>query len=157
MGNRSVRAATSSAPGIELAVDGAEPSGYGLGKAGWVSLQTKTVTAALLADCLDQDLQLLADQALAAGSQQPLGRAVDQPHDMILVDRNDAGGHARRGQDVRGPDGAGTPRVIGPRPISEGISIIAPNRAARWSTTRTSFRSPCHGGRAAAPSCSADR
>src|SRR3954469_7736511 len=38
----------------------------------------------------------LADRARAAGLEQRLGRAVDQPNDMIVVHRDDAGGHPRQ-------------------------------------------------------------
>ena len=44
-----------------------KPTGYGLGKAGWVSLQTKTVSAALLAeltDWIDESYRAIAPKTL---------------------------------------------------------------------------------------------
>ena len=53
---------------LALARKGTRPTPYGLGKAGWVSIQTKTVTAALLAeltDWIDESYRAIAPKTLA--------------------------------------------------------------------------------------------
>jgi predicted DNA-binding protein (MmcQ/YjbR family) len=53
---------------LALTRKGARPTPYGLGKAGWVSIQTKTVTAALLAeltDWIDESYRAIAPKTLA--------------------------------------------------------------------------------------------
>ena len=52
---------------LALTRKGTRPTAYGLGKAGWVSLQTKTVSAALLAelkDWIDESYRAVAPKAL---------------------------------------------------------------------------------------------
>jgi predicted DNA-binding protein (MmcQ/YjbR family) len=52
---------------LALTRKGTRPTPYGLGKAGWVSLQTKTVTAALLAemtDWIDESYRAVAPKTL---------------------------------------------------------------------------------------------
>jgi predicted DNA-binding protein (MmcQ/YjbR family) len=52
---------------LALTRKGTRPTPYGLGKAGWVSLQTKTVSAALLAelaDWIDESYRAIAPKTL---------------------------------------------------------------------------------------------
>lgn len=52
-----------------LATDGAEPTGYGLGKAGWVTvpLRAPGVTIDLLRDWVEESYRLVAPKRLVAG------------------------------------------------------------------------------------------
>jgi len=51
-----------------LAVDGAQPTGYGLGKAGWVSVPTRApgVTLNLLRDWVEESYRIVAPKRLVA-------------------------------------------------------------------------------------------
>jgi predicted DNA-binding protein (MmcQ/YjbR family) len=51
-----------------LAVDGAEPTGYGLGRAGWVTLPLRATTppAAVLEDLIDESYRRVAPRRLVA-------------------------------------------------------------------------------------------
>jgi hypothetical protein len=75
--------------------------------------------------------KLLADRALAPGLEQAFGRAVDQPHDMILVDRDDAGGDTGQNGLGEGPPrlelGIGLDEVAGLllEPLGHPIERIA--------------------------------
>ena len=51
-----------------LAIDGAEPTGYGLGRAGWVTVPTgaRGVTIALLRDLVEESYRIVAPRRLVA-------------------------------------------------------------------------------------------
>ena len=49
-----------------LSVDGAEPTGYGLGKAGWVTVPTAGVTPDVLRDWVEESYRLVAPKSLVA-------------------------------------------------------------------------------------------
>jgi predicted DNA-binding protein (MmcQ/YjbR family) len=55
--------------GHALAIEGAAPTGYGLGRAGWVdvSVQAKGVTAGLLCDWIEESYRIVAPKRLVAG------------------------------------------------------------------------------------------
>jgi predicted DNA-binding protein (MmcQ/YjbR family) len=54
--------------GHALAVDGAEPTGYGLGRAGWVNvpLHAQEVTLDLLRDWIEESYRIIAPKRLVA-------------------------------------------------------------------------------------------
>jgi predicted DNA-binding protein (MmcQ/YjbR family) len=54
--------------GHALSIDGAEETGYGLGKAGWVTvpLRAKGVNAALLCDWVEESYRIVAPKRLVA-------------------------------------------------------------------------------------------
>ena len=54
--------------GHALAIEAAAPSGYGLGRAGWVSvpLQAEGVTAELLCDWIEESYRIVAPKRLVA-------------------------------------------------------------------------------------------
>jgi len=54
--------------GHALAIDGAEPTGYGLGKAGWVTvpLRAPGVSLALLRDWIEESYRIVAPRRLVA-------------------------------------------------------------------------------------------
>jgi predicted DNA-binding protein (MmcQ/YjbR family) len=54
--------------GHALSVEGAEPTGYGLGKSGWVTvpLSAKGVTADLLCDWIEESYRIVAPKRLLA-------------------------------------------------------------------------------------------
>lgn len=60
--------------GHALAIDGAEPTGYGLGRAGWVTvpLHAEGVTLDLLRDWVEESYRIVAPKRLVAelGSQE---------------------------------------------------------------------------------------
>jgi predicted DNA-binding protein (MmcQ/YjbR family) len=51
-----------------LAIDGAEPTGYGLGRAGWVTvpIRARGVTIALLRDLVEESYRIVAPRRLVA-------------------------------------------------------------------------------------------
>ena len=51
-----------------LAIDGAEPTGYGLGKAGWVTVPFRAggVTVAVLRDWVEESYRIVAPKRLVA-------------------------------------------------------------------------------------------
>lgn len=49
-----------------MSIDGAEPSGYGLGKAGWVSVPYGPVPADLLCDWVEESYRTIAGKRLIA-------------------------------------------------------------------------------------------
>jgi predicted DNA-binding protein (MmcQ/YjbR family) len=55
--------------GHALAIDGAEPTGYGLGKSGWVTvpLRAPGVTLDLLSDWVEESYRIVAPRRLVAG------------------------------------------------------------------------------------------
>jgi predicted DNA-binding protein (MmcQ/YjbR family) len=55
--------------GHALAIEGAEPTGYGLGKAGWVTvpLRARGVDLALLRDWIEESYRIVAPRKLVAG------------------------------------------------------------------------------------------
>ena len=52
--------------GHALSIDGAEPTGYGLGKSGWVTvpLGSRGVTRALLCDWIEESFRIVAPKRL---------------------------------------------------------------------------------------------
>ncbi|MGH3018344.1 MAG: MmcQ/YjbR family DNA-binding protein, partial [Gaiellaceae bacterium] len=54
--------------GHALAIDGAEPTGYGLGKSGWVTvpLRAPGVTLDLLRDWIEESYRIVAPKRLVA-------------------------------------------------------------------------------------------
>jgi predicted DNA-binding protein (MmcQ/YjbR family) len=54
--------------GHALAVEGAEPTGYGLGRAGWVNvpLRAKDITPELLCDWIEESYRIVASKRLVA-------------------------------------------------------------------------------------------
>jgi predicted DNA-binding protein (MmcQ/YjbR family) len=54
--------------GHALAIEGAAPSGYGLGRAGWVNvpMQAEGVTAELLCDWIEESYRIVAPKRLVA-------------------------------------------------------------------------------------------
>ena len=54
--------------GHALSIDGAEPTGYGLGKAGWVTvpLRAKDVSRDLLCDWVEESYRIVAPKRLVA-------------------------------------------------------------------------------------------
>jgi predicted DNA-binding protein (MmcQ/YjbR family) len=54
--------------GHALAIEGAAPTGYGLGRAGWVDVpvQAKGVTAELLCDWIEESYRIVAPERLGA-------------------------------------------------------------------------------------------
>jgi predicted DNA-binding protein (MmcQ/YjbR family) len=55
--------------GHALAIEGAAPTGYGLGRAGWVSVpvQAEGVTPELLRDWIEESYRIIAPKRLVAG------------------------------------------------------------------------------------------
>jgi predicted DNA-binding protein (MmcQ/YjbR family) len=55
--------------GHALAIEGAAPSGYGLGRAGWVNvpMQAEGVTSELLRDWIEESYRVVAPKRLVAG------------------------------------------------------------------------------------------
>ena len=49
-----------------LAVDGAEPTGYGLGRSGWVTVPVADVPIVVLRDWIEESYRIVAPKALAA-------------------------------------------------------------------------------------------
>lgn len=49
-----------------LSIDGAEPTGYGLGKAGWVTVPTAGVAEDVLRDWIEESYRLVAPTRLVA-------------------------------------------------------------------------------------------
>jgi predicted DNA-binding protein (MmcQ/YjbR family) len=56
-----------------LSIEGAEPAGYGLGKAGWVTVPVRAdgVTIALLRDWVEESYRIVAPKRLAAALDGP--------------------------------------------------------------------------------------
>jgi predicted DNA-binding protein (MmcQ/YjbR family) len=54
------------AHGHALSIDGAEPTGYGLGKAGWVTVPVAGVEEDVLRDWIEESYRLVAPKRLAA-------------------------------------------------------------------------------------------
>jgi len=49
-----------------LAIEGAEPTGYGLGRSGWVTVPVRGVPIAVLRDWIEESYRIVAPKALAA-------------------------------------------------------------------------------------------
>jgi len=49
-----------------LSVDGAEPTGYGLGKAGWVTVPVRGIPVATLRDWVEESYRIVAPKRLVA-------------------------------------------------------------------------------------------
>jgi predicted DNA-binding protein (MmcQ/YjbR family) len=49
-----------------LSVDGAEPTGYGLGRAGWVTVPVKGISVATLRDWVEESYRIVAPKRLVA-------------------------------------------------------------------------------------------
>jgi predicted DNA-binding protein (MmcQ/YjbR family) len=49
-----------------LSIDGAEPTGYGLGRAGWVNVPIEAVPADVLRDWIEESYRIVAPKRLVA-------------------------------------------------------------------------------------------
>ncbi len=56
-----------------LSVEGAEPTGYGLGKAGWVTMPVSDIPIATLRDWVEESYRIVAPKRLVAGLDAPGG------------------------------------------------------------------------------------
>lgn len=65
-GSRRMTVKLDESHGHALSIDGAEPTGYGLGKAGWVTvpLRAEGVSLALLRDWIEESYRIVAPKAL---------------------------------------------------------------------------------------------
>jgi predicted DNA-binding protein (MmcQ/YjbR family) len=59
-----------------LSIDGAEPTGYGLGKAGWVTVPIAGVATDVLQDWIEESYRLVAPKRLVAALDERGGEAV---------------------------------------------------------------------------------
>ncbi len=50
-----------------LAIEGAEPTGYGLGRSGWVTVPVSGVPIAVLRDWIEESYRIVAPKRLVAG------------------------------------------------------------------------------------------
>jgi predicted DNA-binding protein (MmcQ/YjbR family) len=67
-GSRVITVKLDESHGHALAIDGSEPTGYGLGRAGWVNvpLRAPGVTLALLRDLVEESYRIVAPKRLVA-------------------------------------------------------------------------------------------
>ena len=61
-----------------LSIDGAEPTGYGLGKAGWVTVPVAGVADEVLRDWIEESYRIVAPKRLAAQLDEGRGEQVAQ-------------------------------------------------------------------------------
>jgi predicted DNA-binding protein (MmcQ/YjbR family) len=67
-GRRMITVKLDESHGHALAIDGSEPTGYGLGRAGWVNvpLRARGVTLDLLRDLVEESYRIVAPKRLVA-------------------------------------------------------------------------------------------
>ena len=75
-GSRRITVKLDESHGHALAIEGAEPTGYGLGKAGWVSVPFASGTPPLdvLKDWVEESYRLVAPKKLVAELDRAVGR-----------------------------------------------------------------------------------
>ena len=63
---RAIAVKLAEAHGHALSIEGARPTGYGLGKSGWVTVPVTGVTLAVLRDWVEESYRIVAPKRLAA-------------------------------------------------------------------------------------------